>query len=69
MEERAATVTAPTLIVWGREDRPLNYAAGELLDRIMVNSQLIIMDGVGHMPMLERPAQAAADYLQFRSSF
>ena len=69
VEERAATVTAPTLIVWGREDRPLNYAAGELLDRIMVNSQLIIMDGVGHMPMLERPAQAAADYLQFRSSF
>lgn len=69
VEERAAMVTAPTLIVWGREDRPLNYAAGELLDRIMVNSQLIIMDGVGHAPMLERPAQSAEDYLKFRSSF
>lgn len=69
VEERAATVAAPTLIVWGREDRALNYAAGELLDRVMVNSQLIIMDGVGHLPMLERPAQTAADYLQFRGSF
>ena len=69
VEERAATVAAPTLIVWGREDRALNYAAGELLDRVMENSQLIIMDGVGHLPMLERPAQTAADYLQFRGSF
>lgn len=69
VEERAATVAVPTLIVWGREDRALNYAAGELLDRVMVNSQLIIMDGVGHAPMLERPAQSAADYLQFRGSF
>lgn len=69
VEQRAATVKTPTLIVWGREDRVLNYAAGEYLHQVMSNSQLIIMDGVGHMPMLERPQQTAADYLKFRDSF
>ena len=69
VEARAATVAAPTLIVWGREDRALHYSAGEVLKGIMANSQLIIMDGVGHLPMLERPAQSAEDYLRFRGSF
>lgn len=69
VEERAASVVVPTLIVWGREDRALHYSAGEALNRIIANSQLIIMDGVGHLPMLERPRQSAEDYLKFRNGF
>jgi pimeloyl-ACP methyl ester carboxylesterase len=33
----------------------------------MPQSKVVVMPGVGHLPMLERPEQSAADYLAFRS--
>ena len=62
---KAATVQAPTLIVWGTEDRALDVSGAEILDGLMPNSQLIVMEGIGHLPMLEVPKQAANDYLAF----
>lgn len=67
LEPRAAAVRVPTLIVWGKEDKLVTPAVGEFLQRLMPQSRLIIMDGVGHLPMLEQPAQTARDYLAFRA--
>lgn len=69
LEERAAAVRVPTLIVWGKEDKLVTPAVGEFLHRLMPHSKLIIMEGVGHLPMLEQPAQTAQDYLDFRNTF
>lgn len=50
-------VTAPTLLVWGREDRvtPLETAY-EFLDGIPT-AELVLIDRCGHVPMIECPAE------------
>ncbi|MGH8453236.1 MAG: alpha/beta fold hydrolase, partial [Nevskiales bacterium] len=60
-------IQAPTLVVWGNEDRALNYQASEIYKAEMPKAQVIIMDGIGHLPMVEAPRQAARDYLAFRA--
>ncbi|MEC7119960.1 MAG: alpha/beta hydrolase, partial [Pseudomonadota bacterium] len=67
IEARAQQITAPALIVWGTEDRLLHPKAGEILHGLMPNSQLILMQGIGHLPMLEDVQQTAKDYLAFRT--
>ena len=66
MDDPMQHIAAPALIVWGRQDRVLNPKAVDTLKQILPNSQAILMDGIGHLPMIEAPAQAAADYLAFR---
>ena len=61
-------IQAPTLVVWGNEDRALNYQASEIYKAEMPKAQIIIMDGIGHLPMVEEPRQSAEDYQAFRAS-
>jgi pimeloyl-ACP methyl ester carboxylesterase len=42
--------------------------AADVLHKLLPRSQVIIMPGIGHLPMLERPRQSAADYLRFRET-
>ncbi len=65
LDDRYAAIRAPTLIVWGREDRILNPAAGERMRERIPRSRLVLMEGTGHLPMVERPRAAAADFLAF----
>ena len=57
----------PTLIVWGEQDRVLSVGAVPLLKALLPHAEAIVMPGIGHAPMIERPAQSAEDYLQFRA--
>jgi pimeloyl-ACP methyl ester carboxylesterase len=59
----------PALIVWGEEDRAIKVVTAGILHDLLPRSQVIIMPGVGHLPMVERPRQSAEDYLRFRASF
>ena len=68
IEARVTGLATPTLIVWGEQDRALSVATAEILHKLLVHSQVIIMPGVGHLPMLERAQQAAEDYLRFRAA-
>lgn len=68
VETRVTGLPIPTLIVWGDKDRLLNFAAAEVLHKLMPHSQVIIMPNVGHLPMMERPQQSAEDYMKFRAS-
>ncbi len=67
IEERVTGLSTRTLIVWGDRDRTINVATADVLHKLMPNSQVIIMPGIGHLPMVERPQQSADDYLKFRS--
>ena len=68
MEARIKGLTTPALIVWGDQDRAVNVASAGILQKLLPRSQVILMQGVGHLPMLERPQQSAQDYLRFRAS-
>lgn len=68
LEERIKGLATPSLIVWGREDRAINVATAEVLHGELPHSEVVIMEGIGHLPALEDPAGSAADYLRFRAS-
>jgi len=68
VEERVAGVTVPTLIVWGDGDRALHPSASQILQTLLPRSQVILMPGVGHLPMMEKPQDSVEDYLRFRSA-
>ena len=62
---RLAQIHAPTLLLWGREDRLLHVSSAQVWAKGIAGARLEIWDGIGHMPMVERPAQTAALYRQF----
>ncbi len=66
LEAQFRTLSTPALIVWGTEDRILNPAGAEALRSLFPNSDVKLMSGIGHLPMMESPAATALDYLEFR---
>jgi len=68
VEARVRGLATPALIVWGDRDRALDVGSAGVLHKLLPRSEVIIMGGIGHLPMLERPKQTAEDYLQFRTS-
>ncbi|MGE5405787.1 MAG: alpha/beta fold hydrolase [Candidatus Saccharibacteria bacterium] len=58
-------IEAPVLIMWGEKDRILDVTSVPVFEQGIKNHEQVIYKNVGHMPMLEIPAQSAQDYLQF----
>ncbi len=50
-------LTAPTLIVWGRDDMILPVSDATGYGSLLPNSQTVIFAGAGHLPQLERPVR------------
>jgi pimeloyl-ACP methyl ester carboxylesterase len=46
-------LTMPTLIIWGDRDTVIPLEEGEYLQSILPNAELMVMDGVNHIPHLE----------------
>jgi len=44
----------PTLLVWGREDPIVPLAVGEAYARAIAGARLVVLDGCGHRPEIER---------------
>jgi pimeloyl-ACP methyl ester carboxylesterase len=61
-------IKAPVLIVWGKQDRVINYRNGEVFVDIIPGAQLEVLDGVGHVPMIEAPEESARLFLDFAKS-
>jgi pimeloyl-ACP methyl ester carboxylesterase len=45
----------PALFIWGDRDRAVTLPSGERLMRLMPNSKLMVIPGVGHLPFAEMP--------------
>ena len=63
--ERARTITAPTLILFGRDDRIINPSAALSFAERISGSEVVLMDGVGHLPMEEAPVATAVAIRDF----
>ena len=61
--EDIAQVKVPTLVMWGKEDALIPYAAGEWFAQHLPNATLVAYDGIGHIPMEEAPDQSATDLM------
>ncbi len=64
-EANLASLTLPTLILWGETDTLIPASTGERFAAALPNSELIVYPNVGHIPMEEIAAQSAADLLSF----
>jgi pimeloyl-ACP methyl ester carboxylesterase len=58
-------IGAPTLVVWGREDRLLPLAHGEAYARGIPGARLHVLDACGHLPPFEHPERFADTALDF----
>jgi pimeloyl-ACP methyl ester carboxylesterase len=65
LERFLPRVTAPALIVWGREDRIVPVVCGEQYRRLLPKATLTVLDRCGHLPPIERPDEFAKLVLDF----
>jgi len=67
LEDRLLAIAAPTLVVWGTEDRILSPDGAAALRARLPRCRVVLMAGTGHVPMMEAPKATADDYLRFRN--
>lgn len=65
LQEELKQIKAPTLIVWGDDDKLIHASAADLFRNSIQNSEVLIMKQTGHMPLLENVRQCGAAYLAF----
>ncbi|WP_201603861.1 alpha/beta hydrolase [Psychrobacter submarinus] len=69
VEERAqiiADYNIPTLVVWGEKDQVIKPETVNVIKNIIPQAQVIMMEDIGHVPMIEAVEQTAEDYKGFR---
>ncbi len=70
--ETLPTITCPTVVACGREDRLCPIAFHEFMAARIPRCQLRLIEGAGHLPTLERPRQVTAlmrRWLQHQKNF
>jgi len=65
LEVTLSGLPVPTLILWGASDQVLHASGGGILQSVMPKAKLVIMEDVGHLPMIETPKESAKLYLNF----
>ncbi|MFK7887985.1 MAG: alpha/beta fold hydrolase [Gammaproteobacteria bacterium] len=65
VNDTVSTSPAPTLVVWGDKDQVLHVSGAPILRDALPTAEMIVMPGIGHLPMVEAPAQTARDYIDF----
>ena len=60
-------VAAPTLVVWGSDDRIVPRECGERYAKSLRDARLSIVDGAGHLVALEQPEALATLVTRFLS--
>lgn len=58
-------IACPTLIIWGKYDKVVLPQNAERFHKDINNSELIIYDSCGHVPMMEKPLEVQRDVLEF----
>jgi len=48
-------IHAPTLLVWGAKDMETPLAFGELMNRLIPNSKLVVLTDAGHFSFIDQP--------------
>mgnify|MGYP003147420366 CR=1 FL=1 len=59
LRARLGEIAAPTLVIWGGEDRVLSPSAAPIWAEGLPDARLHVLPGVGHAPMMEVPDETA----------
>ncbi|MCF8277765.1 MAG: alpha/beta hydrolase [Flavobacteriales bacterium] len=63
--EEVKQIKCPTLIMWGDSDGLVNVEAAAKFHADIPNSELLIYENMGHVPMEEIPERSVADFISF----
>ncbi len=63
--ERLGQIKAPALIIWGDQDRVLHVSCAEVFRQGIKNSELLVLVGSGHMPLVENARECATAWIKF----
>ena len=58
--EEAARIRQPALLLWCRQDAVIDASALDLYAARMPHARRVLLDGCGHMSLMERPGEVAA---------
>jgi pimeloyl-ACP methyl ester carboxylesterase len=65
IEQEAAGLKVPTQLIWGADDSVVGRSSAERAARAILGCKLVILEGVGHSPNVERPDQFARLLVEF----
>jgi len=65
LRELAQKIEIPTLIIWGKEDKLLSYKNAYAFHANIRDSELLILDDIGHVPMLEDAPKVSESIIHF----
>ena len=65
LRSRLHRIRAPTLIVWGKEDRLIPVAHGQAFAEGILGARLVVLEGCAHLPPFEQPEPFVATVLPF----
>ena len=65
LEKELPNIKAQTLILWGEHDKVLDVSSVPVFEKGLKNHKTVIIKDCGHVPMLEKPQETAAQYIDF----
>lgn len=65
LEKDLPKIKAPSLILWGDHDRIIDVSSVPVFEKGLKNYKTVIIKDCGHAPMIEKPQETAAAYLNF----
>ena len=66
IEKRLGLIKAPTLLLWGEQDKIMPRSYAEAFARGIAGPTTIkIIEGAGHLAELDKPAEVAGEILAF----
>lgn len=65
LRDELNSISAPTLLIWGDKDPLVPFRLAREYERAIPHANLVVLDGVGHIAMAERPNEFADAILDF----
>ena len=59
LNKRLHRVRIPTLLIWGASDGVCSPRYGQEFQSRIAGSELVVVEGAGHLPQSERPSEVA----------
>lgn len=63
--ELAPSLTIPAFVLWCQQDRIFHVSGAPVLADALPDADVVVLDGCGHVPMLDQPSQVAKIYRAF----
>lgn len=65
---RLREVRLPVMLMWGKQDRLIDVSSVPVWQTALPQSKVHVLEGIGHMPMVEAPTMSAELYQRFLNS-